>query len=77
MTGGAGSNRARLQPKSFDTEGRPPATSPTATTRPAGLLMSSLRVRQPRAARPQWRPSATAIGCAPASPWRSSGPRWR
>ena len=37
MTGGAGCNRARLQAKSFDTEGRPPATSPAATLRTAGL----------------------------------------
>ena len=33
MTGGAGCNRARLQPKSFDTEGRPPASASEATRR--------------------------------------------
>jgi hypothetical protein len=37
-----GRNRARLQSTSFDTEGRPPAPSPTATPRTTGLLMSSL-----------------------------------
>jgi hypothetical protein len=40
MTGGAGCNRARLQPKSFDTEDRPPSGRSTATPR-TRLLMSS------------------------------------
>ena len=47
MTGGAGYNRARLQPTSFDTEDRPPAARPTATLRP-WLLMSSFFVAPQR-----------------------------
>jgi hypothetical protein len=46
MTGGAGCNRARLQPKSFDTEGRPPAANPNryaTNARPAHVIFRALR----------------------------------
>jgi hypothetical protein len=44
MTSGHGSNRARLQPTAFDTEDRPPATSPNRNGTNPDLLMSSLIV---------------------------------
>ena len=58
-----GDNRARPQPKSPDTEARPPASSPTARHGLRDLLMSSSEMHSSRGPRPAWPGGGQALAC--------------